>query len=209
MMELRLPTLEQLRTVYDADLLKAFPAAELKPLRNMEELWEVDRYRPWCLFDGDEIVGECFLWLGHPGWALLDYLCVSPRQRNAGLGAAILRKLQEVEPDTVIFGESEAPEDADDPAMAERRLGFYARNGLRTAGYDTEMFGVHYKTLYLFREEVDDAALMEEHRFVYQSTFSPEKYTQFVRIPYDPGVPSGPKVAWEQERNPKRKKGMK
>ena len=159
MMELRLPTLEQLRTVYDADLLKAFPAAELKPLRNMEELWEVDRYRPWCLFDGDEIVGECFLWLGHPGWALLDYLCVSPRQRNAGLGAAILRKLQEVEPDTVIFGESEAPEDADDPAMAERRLGFYARNGLRTAGYDTEMFGVHYKTLYLFREEVDDAAL--------------------------------------------------
>ena len=198
MMELRLPTLEQLRTVYDADLLKAFPAAELKPLRNMEELWEVDRYRPWCLFDGDEIVGECFLWLGHPGWALLDYLCVSPRQRNAGLGAAILRKLQEVEPDTVIFGESEAPEDADDPAMAERRLGFYARNGLRTAGYDTEMFGVHYKTLYLFREEVDDAALMEEHRFVYQSTFSPEKYTQFVRIPDDPGVPSGPKVAWEQ-----------
>ena len=198
MMELRLPTLEQLRTVYDADLLKAFPAAELKPLRNMEELWEVDRYRPWCLFDGDEIVGECFLWLGHPGWALLDYLCVSSRQRNAGLGAAILRKLQEVEPDTVIFGESEAPEDADDPATAERRLGFYARNGLRTAGYDTEMFGVHYKTLYLFREEVDDAALMEEHRFVYQSTFSPEKYTQFVRIPYDPGVPSGPKVAWEQ-----------
>ena len=27
------------------------------------------------LFDGDEIVGECFLWLGRPGWALLDYLC--------------------------------------------------------------------------------------------------------------------------------------
>ena len=59
------------------------------------------------------------------------------------------------------------------------------------------MFGVHYKTLYLFREEVDDAALMEEHRFVYQSTFSPEKYTQFVRILMI-GVPSGPKVAWEQ-----------
>ena len=75
MMELRLPTLEQLRTVYDADLLKAFPAAELKPLRNMEELWEVDRYRPWCLFDGDEIVGECFLWRFPP-----------PAQRGAGGG---------------------------------------------------------------------------------------------------------------------------
>ena len=46
MMELRLPTLEQLRTVYDADLQGAFPAAELKPLQNMEELWEAERYRP-------------------------------------------------------------------------------------------------------------------------------------------------------------------
>ena len=123
-MELRMPTPEQLRTVYAADLKESFPASELKPLRAIEQMWADGRYYPWCLFDGDEIVGTCFLWRGHPGWALLDYLCVSPRQRNAGLGAAILRKLQEVEPDTVIFGESEAPEDADDPAMAERRLGF-------------------------------------------------------------------------------------
>ena len=84
-MELRIPTLEQLRTVYDRDLKEAFPSAELKPLRNMEEMWAADRYRPWCLFDGDDIVGEAFLWLGHPGWALLDYLCVSPARRNGGL----------------------------------------------------------------------------------------------------------------------------
>ena len=83
-MELRIPTLEQLRTVYDRDLKEAFPSAELKPLRNMEEMWAADRYRPWCLFDGDDIVGEAFLWLGHPGWALLDYLCVSPARRNGG-----------------------------------------------------------------------------------------------------------------------------
>ena len=76
-MELRIPTLEQLRTVYDRDLRTAFPAAELKPLKNMEEMWAEGRYRPWCLFDGDDIAGEAFLWLGHPGWALLDYLCVA------------------------------------------------------------------------------------------------------------------------------------
>ena len=50
----------------------------------------------------------------------------------------------------VIFGESEIPCYAPDPAMAERRLGFYARNGARTAGYDTEMFGVPYKTCLLY-----------------------------------------------------------
>ena len=60
-MELRIPTLEQLRTVYDRDLRASFPAAELKPLRNIEEMWAAGRYRPWCLFDGDDIAGEAFL----------------------------------------------------------------------------------------------------------------------------------------------------
>ena len=197
-MELRIPSVEQLRTIYDRDLKEAFPTAELKPLRNIEKSWAEGWYRPYCLFDGDNIVGEAFLWLGHPGWALLDYLCVSSRQRNAGLGAAILRKLQEVEPDTVIFGESEAPEDADDPAMAERRLGFYARNGLRTAGYDTEMFGVHYKTLYLADGPVDEALLMQEHRFVYENTFAADKFHKYVRIPFDPNGTPGERVSWQQ-----------
>ena len=158
-MELRIPTLEQLRTVYDRDLRASFPAAELKPLRNIEEMWAGGQYRPWCLFDGDDIAGEAFLWLGHPGWALLDYLCVASDRRNGGLGSVILEKLREAEGDTVIFGESEIPDYAPDPAMAERRLGFYARSGARTAGYDTEMFGVPYKTLYWAAGDVDEAAL--------------------------------------------------
>ena len=197
-MELRIPSPEQLRTVYDRDLKEAFPAAELKPLGNMERMWAEGWYRPWCLFDGDNIVGEAFLWLGHPGWALLDYLCVSSQARNAGLGALILAKLREVEPGTVVFGEAEAPEHAPDPAMAERRLGFYARNGLQTAGYDTEVFGVHYKTLYLADHKVEDAALMAEHDFVYKNSFTPEKYAKYVRIPYDPAKVPGEQVAWDQ-----------
>ena len=197
-MELRIPSLEQLRTIYDRDLKEAFPAAELKPLRNMERMWADGWYRPWCLFDGDNIVGEAFLWLGHPGWALLDYLCVAPGCRNGGLGSVILRKLREREADTVIFGESEAPADAPDPEMAERRLGFYARNGLRLADYETEVFGVHYKTLYLAKGEVDERQLMAEHRFVYENSFAPDKFARYVRIPYDPNRAPGAKVGWEQ-----------
>lgn len=197
-MELRIPSPEQLRTVYSRDLKEAFPAAELKPLRNIERSWAEGWYRPWCLFDGDNIVGEAFLWLGHPGWALLDYLCVSPGRRNAGLGAELLHQLRERESGTVLFGESEAPEDAPDPAMARRRLGFYARNGARTAGYDTEMFGVHYKTLYFSQGEVNETELMQEHRFVYENTFAADKFHKYVRIPYDPKAAPGQKVPWQQ-----------
>ena len=197
-MELRIATLEQLRDVYQRDLMEAFPAAELKPLQAMEKMWEEGWFKPYCLFDGDAIVGEALLWLGHPGWAILDYLCISADRRNDGLGAEILRLLPQAEPGMVIFGEAEAPADAPDPAMAERRLGFYARCGLRTAGYDTEIFGVHYKTLYLFDGPVDEEQLMREHTFIYQNTFDPDKFAKYVRIPYDPNAEPMAKVAWDQ-----------
>lgn len=198
-MELRIPTPEQLRDVYNKDMKAAFPAAELKPLAAIEKMWAEGWYKPYCLFDdgGAEPIGTAFLWLGHPGWLLLDYLCVSSTRRNDGLGAEILRLLPQAEPGAVIFGEAEAPVHAPDPAMAERRLGFYARCGLRTAGYETEMFGVHYKTLYLADREVADEALMEEHRFVYRNSFTPEKYAKYVRIPYDPAARCA-QVAWDQ-----------
>ena len=195
-MELRIPTPEQLRLVYQRDMLSAFPAAELKSLAVMERMWAEGWYKPCCLFDGDEIVGAALLWLGHPGWSIVDYLCVTESRRNDGLGARILQLLQEMEPDTVFFGEAEAPEHAPDPEMAKRRLAFYARCGLRTAFYDTAMFGVHYKTLYFANGEVDEERLMREHEFIYRNTFDPEKFRRYVCIPYAGGDLT--QTAWDQ-----------
>lgn len=196
---MKLATPEQTALAYERDFISAFPPAELKPLKNIQDMVRAGRYRTWCLFDGEEIVGECFLWLGHPGWALLDYLCVRSSHRNGGAGSRMLWELPRVEPDTVILVESEAPLHAPDPALAERRLGFYARNGCRTAGYDTDIFGVHYKTLYLSASPVPDGDLLREHRFIYQSAFSPKKYDQFVRIPRDPNEGAIPQVAWNED----------
>ena len=197
-MQLRIPTLDQLRSVYDAHLKRSFPPEELRPLRSIEEQWQAGEYRPWCLYDDDDIVGECFLWLGEPGWALVDYLCVSPRCRNSGLGALMLSMIREREPGLILFGESEAPEDAPDPAMAQRRLDFYARNGLRTAGYDTDIFGAHYKTLYMGDREVRDEELIRQHRLIYEARLAPAKYAKYVHSPWDPKKPISPKVAWNE-----------
>jgi len=199
-MELRIPTPEEVRDFYNTDMKEAFPPAELKPLAAIEKMWADGWYKPYCLYDDDGSgpIGCAFLWLGHDGWALLDYLCVSAGWRNDGFGREILRLLPRVEPGTVIFGEAEAPVHAPDPAMAERRLGFYKRCGLRIAGYDTELFGVHYNTLYLADGEVEDDALLAEHQFVYRNTFTHEKYAKYVRIPYDPATPQRARVDWEQ-----------
>ena len=200
MMELRLASPEQVAMVYERDLKPSFPPAELKPLANIRAMCRDGCYRPWCLFDGEEIVGECFLWLGRPGWALLDYLCVAESRRNSGAGARMLELLRRAEPEgTVILVESEAPVHAPDPALAERRLGFYARCGLRTAGYDTDVFGAHYKTLYLSREPVPDEALMEEHRYIYESTFPADKFRRYVRIPRDPSAGPMPQAPWNED----------
>ena len=90
-MELRLPSPTQLRQIFETELKEAFPPAELKPLSSMERMWQEGRYKPLCLFDGDEILGAAFLWLGRPGWAILDYLCVfsSCRKKYGGTGERV------------------------------------------------------------------------------------------------------------------------
>ena len=116
--------------------------------------------------------------------------CASPQIiETGGIGARLLSILLEQEPDLTIFGESELPSHAPDPVMAEHRLGFYARNGAKTAGYETALFGVPYKTLYWSKKPMDDSVLMEQHRHIYESRFSPEKFDRFIRIPYDPAEP--------------------
>ena len=66
---------------------------------------------------------------------------------------------------------------------------FYFRCGLRQAGYDTALFGVHFRTLYLADREVSDEELLAEHQYIYRGTFTPEGYEKFLRIPYDPSEP--------------------
>lgn len=197
-MELRTATLPELKAVYETLLRPAFPPAELKPLRAMTEMLKDGCYDPLVLVEGGEITGACFLWTGVPGWALLDYLCVSPTRRGGGAGGEILRLMRELYAGWVILAESESPAEAPDTAMAKRRLGFYARNRALLAGYDSEAFGVRYKTLYWADGPISDEELMLQHRFIYESRFGAEKYAKYMRIPLNPDAPPLPVVPWDQ-----------
>jgi len=202
MLEMRLPTAEQLAAVYQRDLLPSFPPAELKPLREMERETACGEYRPWCLFDGDEIVGEGFVWTHVPGFALFDYLCVTPARRNDGLGSAVIQKLLEAERGSVLFGESEIPRYASDPAMAERRLAFYRRNGARQAGYDTCVFGVPYHTLFWAEREVADEEMCAAHAANYRSSLPAPMFRRYIQIPWEPSMGLPAKFPWTGQEKP-------
>ena len=198
-MELRLATPDELRLAYRKDLLSSFPPSELRPLSAMLRQTEEGSYRPRCLFDGETIVGEAFVQPVAPGWALFDYLCVSAEKRSAGLGSELIARLRAAEGDSVLFGESEIPQYAPDPALAQRRIGFYLRNGAQQAGYTSAIFGVPYVTLYWSPRPLADAELMEMHRRAYCGRFSPAMYQKNIIIPWDAsrGIPE--KFRWKEE----------
>ena len=196
MLEMRLPTETQLRLIYKRDLQPSFPAAELKPLREMLAEMRRGEYRPWCLFDGEEIIGEAFVWTHVPGFALFDYLCVTAERRNDGLGSTLIQKLVEAERGNVLFGEAEIPDYAPDRALAERRLAFYRRNGARKAGYDTCEFGVPYHTLFWAERPVDDAELIAAHAACYRSSIPKPLYQRFIQIPWEPAMGVPKKIPW-------------
>ena len=196
----RLLTGPELTEVYLNEMRRDFPAGELKPLSMILTSEAEGTAHTWGVFDGDTLAA--YLLMVRPEGcrvSQLDYFAVVPAYRAHGIGAQLLAQLPAQEGDAeAILIEAEMPEKAGDAAMAVRRLGFYARCGLRTAGYDTEMFGVHYKTLYLASGPVADDVLMAEHRFVYENTFSADKYHRYVRIPFDPKAAPGPNVPWQQ-----------
>lgn len=196
-MELKIPTREEFRAFYRRHLTEAFPEEELKPLSAMEMLWDKGVYRPWCLCEDGEIVGCALVWQGEPGWVLFDYLCIAASRRTGGLGSRLIAMVREKERGSVLFGEAEIVRFAPDAAMAQRRLGFYQRNGAKRAAYDTALFGVPFHTLYWADGAVDEAELLEKHQKIYRAYLSSERYRKFIVIPWDESM-GVPELQWEE-----------
>jgi GNAT superfamily N-acetyltransferase len=197
-MELRVLSEKELAAVYRRHLVPAFPPSELRPLHAMREMVRQGVYRPWGLADGEEIVGEAFVWACAPGWGLLDYLCVAPERRGGGLGTALIAAVREAERGTVLFGEAEVPACAPDPDAARRRLDFYRRCGARQARYRAAVFGVPYHTLFWAEGAMDEAALLAVHREAYRSRLGPAAWRRFIRIPWEESMGMPEKHPWEE-----------
>ena len=80
-----------------------------------------------------------------------------------------------------------------------RRLGFYARNGAETLGYDCALFGVHYKTICWADPLSDEAEDLRKHQENYREHFSRERYDEYIQIPLRPGERPRPLTEWVED----------
>lgn len=201
-MNLKIMTPAELRRAYETDLREAFPPSELKPLSAMEGMRERGIYDPLCLAGEDgEPAGYMLLWKHQDGrYMLVDYLCVPARLRGRGTGGRLIAMVRERYPaGTVFIGESEAP--TGDPAadgIILRRLAFYRRAGAVTLGYDTALFGVHFKTICWADPLPEEGEIMQKHQEIYLRQFTREKYDRFIQIPLPPGERPRPLSDWTE-----------
>lgn len=201
-MTLKILTPEELASAYERDLTEAFPPAELKPLKSMEQMRQRGVYDPLGYFDEEGMIaGYIFLWK-HPDqrYILIDYLCVPAGRRNGGTGGKLLAAARaHYPPETVFIGESEAPVgDPDADALILRRLGFYRRNGAVTLGYDCAMFGVHYKTIAWADPMPEESEIMKKHQEIYVKQFGQARYDEYIQIPLAPGETPRPLTDWTE-----------
>jgi len=199
---LRLLTDIELKTAYDEVFREAFPPEELKPLAAITKMRAEGQYDTLGLFRDGEAVGFICCWLDKP-WILIDYLCVDSRVRNGGIGSVIIAKVREYYgSDTVFIGEVEAPTgDAEADKMIYRRLGFYERSGARVMGYDSALFGVHYKTIAWSEGEIDEAELCRRHDGFYRRNFTAAVYDRAVQLPLKSGEKPFDRAIWDERPN--------
>ena len=195
-MKLRILSDHELEQLYNIHMVKDFPDAERKPLTAIRRLVETGRYDPLAAEEDGQVRGYAMVWTAQGGQgSLLEYLAVLDGQRSGGLGGRILDLLAGRYGH--LFGEAEAPDDAD-PAVNElrrRRLVFYRRNGFRVLDYECALFGVHYNCLYR-GPETDDQAVLAMHQAAYDDVFVPPRLRRYFQIPLYPGEAIVPAERW-------------
>ncbi len=190
--EIRPMTVTEIEKWYAEELAEAFAPAERKPLADILSLRAEGRYELLGLFnERDELLGYATIWRqpDGAGLVLLDYLGVSARLRNGGLGAELCAHLARRYGRQGLILESEAPVPGGSPAENEirrRRIAFYARNGFQPV-YEMATCGMRWQAMLWGPPPRDLTAVMAAHRALY----GPERTD--VKVPLAPDeVPERP-----------------
>jgi len=178
-LELKILSNELLLLWYEKFLKEDFVSDEIKPIENILTLIKNGRYEVYGVFQDDEMIAYASFWKKENiNLVLLDYLGVSKKYRNQGIGSKILALIKEMLGNMPYVVEAEIPTGSslEEDKIRKRRIEFYERNGCKKV-YLMATCGMKWQTLVNSKNEIDQKELAKLHKELYE-----EKRTD-VKIP--------------------------
>ncbi len=153
---------------YVTEFSDTFAENERKPLKDLFDLIDENRYEIWGLFDENIMPGYAALWKAkNVPIILLDYLGVNKKLRNKGIGTDILGYLNGLEIPIVVESELPVKEASDfENSIRSRRIEFYKKNGFVPI-YEMATCGMRWQALAVNSSELEIFDIMKWHRALY------------------------------------------
>lgn len=102
----------------------SFPQDEYRPYAAQKALFDESAYRVYAHYDDTHTLLAILAVWEFDRFAFLEHFAVEPNRRNSGLGSRLLQELASLLNKPLCL-EAELP----DSELAQRRIGFYQRNG--------------------------------------------------------------------------------
>lgn len=189
-MEIKVLNEDNVKRIYEKEMVRDFPAAEIKPLKTILQLMEQGCYRCYGAFDQDVLLAYVFFVWNDKQFALLDYFAVLPKYRRMGIGGnalALCKNALAAEKFLGILLEIERISLAQNEEQKRQRTDrkrFYLQNGYQESGLRTEIFGTGYQILYICfdKREISDEQIKKAYEEIYRKMVKTSSFERHVVV---------------------------
>ena len=185
-------TFEQTAFIYNNYMHLHFPKEEIKPLKNIQRMWEVGSYRALGMYEQKEesmeLIGYAFLAVAPDcEMLLLDYLAIMEEYRGLGMGGMFLREMRQrlpefegilIETEDIDFAVNE-----EERQVRKKRDAFYEHNGVVRTAIKSKIFSVHFANWQLpIHKPLSDKECKRNLEEIYKIMIPGAKNKMFVKI---------------------------
>lgn len=185
-------TIEQTTEIYNAYIHLHFPPEEIKPLKNIQRMWENGSYQALAMYEpkenGTNLIGYAFCAMAPDcRMLLLDYLAIVEEYRGLGMGGLFLSEMQkcltEYEGILIETEDIDFAEDEEQRQLRKKRDAFYEHNGVVRTGIKSRIYGVHFANWQLpVRQAFSDEECKRNLEAIYKVMVQGAKNQMFVKI---------------------------
>lgn len=189
---INLLTFEQTADIYNNYIHLHFPKEEIKPLKNIQRMWENGSYRALGMYEQKEVnaqlIGYAFLAMSPDSrMVLLDYLAIAEEYRGMGMGGIFLKEMRQrlpefdgilIETEDIDFAVNE-----EERQVRKKRDAFYEHNGVVRTAIKSKIFSVHFANWQLpIHKPLSDKECKRNLEEIYKIMIPGAKNKMFVKI---------------------------